>query len=306
MKTLYTLLFVATLLTAQSSKAQNYTFAKLTGTYASISGTSVSSSGWDSFSQMDLALPFNFPFYGQSQDSLFLFGGGYAAFQVQDLGWAIQPIGEINYFDADMIDHASLTCNISKETSGSSPNRIFKIQVQNAGFEEDQTGNDFANVQLWLYETTGVLEMRYGSSSVNSSTYAPLSGPTVGLFKDEVPSAFISLSGSASNPTASTSAASLNVNGTPPNGTIYRFAPTGGATSIDQLKSEAAFAVYPNPAKDFINISNNNEPTFYEIYNVLGEKLDQGRTNQSINIQQLTPGMYFLKTDLGTSSFVVN
>lgn len=289
-----------------SYTAQNYTFTKLTDSYSNISGTIVSSAEWDSFSEIEIALPFNFPFFGQTQDSLFLFGGGYAAFDVEDLGWATQVIGEIYYFDAEMIDHASLTCNISKQTSGSAPNRIFKIQVQNAGFEEDVTENDYANVQLWLYETTGVIEMRYGTSSVSSDSYSPLTGPSVGLFKDEIPSAFISLSGTASNPTASTSTASLSVNGTPPNGTVYRFAPTGGTSSVDDFISENRFNVYPNPTHDYIQITPTETLVTYEIYNILGEKLMGGQTNQSINIQELTPGMYFLKTDLGTRSFVVN
>ncbi len=206
-----------------------------------------------------------------------------------------------------MMSHSYLTSTISTQTSGSAPNRIFKVQIQNAGFDGDVSGNEFANVQLWLYETTGVIEMRYGSSSVDISTYLPLLGPSVGLFKDEVPSAFISLSGIPATPNGSTSAVSINIDGTPPNGTVYRFTPTGGATNLlNNQDVSGNWNFFPNPAKDFINIStDNNEVTIYEIYNILGEKFDQDRTNQSINIQQLTPGMYFLKTNLGTRSFVV-
>ncbi len=60
------------------------------------------------------------------------------------------------------------------------------------------------------------------------------------------------------------------------------------------------FAVYPNPAKDFVTISSKVEPiSQVEIYNVLGQKvLDQNfkeTLSENINVSNLQAGMYVMK-----------
>lgn len=61
---------------------------------------------------------------------------------------------------------------------------------------------------------------------------------------------------------------------------------------------ENQFKIYPNPASDYISISNNrlNEPYHYEILSSSGQILKTGRlSNQNIDISHLTSGIYYIK-----------
>lgn len=73
---------------------------------------------------------------------------------------------------------------IRTQITGTAPNRIYKLEIRNAGFydEYDASGSftDSTSFQYWLYEGSNVLEMRYGPSSVqNLGIYYPYGGPTV-------------------------------------------------------------------------------------------------------------------------------
>jgi hypothetical protein len=52
--------------------------------------------------------------------------------------------------------------------------------------------------------------------------------------------------------------------------------------------------IFPNPAKDFIDIRNITSIQNYEIRNLLGEKLLFGYFGNPINVTELTPGVYFM------------
>lgn len=62
-------------------------------------------------------------------------------------------------------------------------------------------------------------------------------------------------------------------------------------------------AIYPNPATDFITLSNLNKSQNYTVYNVLGKKVLSGTANknQQINTQNLTNGLYFLQLEQGNT-----
>ena len=61
--------------------------------------------------------------------------------------------------------------------------------------------------------------------------------------------------------------------------------------------------LYPNPATTFIKISNLTSVENYSIYNQLGAKVSNGVTsnNDTINVQNLTNGLYFLKFENGNT-----
>ena len=65
------------------------------------------------------------------------------------------------------------------------------------------------------------------------------------------------------------------------------------ATTADK-QTEYSFAVYPNPAKNYINISNCPQNTTYEIYNISGSLTTSGVTNSQINVSELNSGYYIL------------
>jgi len=61
--------------------------------------------------------------------------------------------------------------------------------------------------------------------------------------------------------------------------------------------------VYPNPAIEFIKISNLKSKKSYVIYNVSGSKINSGiiSNNDQIDIRDLTNGLYLLKYDNGNT-----
>jgi hypothetical protein len=65
--------------------------------------------------------------------------------------------------------------------------------------------------------------------------------------------------------------------------------------------------LFPNPASDFIYLSNLTETESYTIYNVLGSKVLKGTISnkEGIDIRNLTNGLYLLNFDNGeTLKFV--
>ena len=69
---------------------------------------------------------------------------------------------------------------------------------------------------------------------------------------------------------------------------------------IEQNDLNASISIYPNPADDYLTISNNNtEIETIQLYSVLGnkvfEKTDINNLSESINISNLPSGIYLLK-----------
>ena len=66
--------------------------------------------------------------------------------------------------------------------------------------------------------------------------------------------------------------------------------------------------IYPNPANNVINICyNNDNPTKAHIYNVLGEKLKEVNLTEgvnSVNVQELPCGVYFIKIENHAFKFI--
>jgi len=74
------------------------------------------------------------------------------------------------------------------------------------------------------------------------------------------------------------------------------------STSVAEVSSVAT-KVYPNPAKDFINIENTNNASVY-IYNTLGKvvrKIDNASDFLNVNVSDFSNGMYFIKIQNGNN-----
>lgn len=63
--------------------------------------------------------------------------------------------------------------------------------------------------------------------------------------------------------------------------------------------------VYPNPTKDIINIKSNQEVVNnVEVYNMLGEKVLEQKTSNTVNLEQLGVGLYLLKIKVDDKIFI--
>ena len=56
--------------------------------------------------------------------------------------------------------------------------------------------------------------------------------------------------------------------------------------------------IYPNPVKEIIHLSNITE-TDFEIYDILGNLVSKGNSENQINVNFLTKGVYILKLKNG-------
>ena len=69
-----------------------------------------------------------------------------------------------------------------------------------------------------------------------------------------------------------------------------------GQLAVSDVKKNSV-NVYPNPAKDIINISNVSSKAQFEIYSVGGQLVNQGITDGKVNVSKLTKGVYILSVE---------
>jgi len=84
-------------------------------------------------------------------------------------------------------------------------------------------------------------------------------------------------------------------------GAVYFFNDTS-SLSISE-NNYKKHLLYPNPAKDLIQITNTNHNESYKIYNTLGQLVKEGKVSDFIEIKDLRPNPYYLiignKTPIG-------
>jgi photosystem II stability/assembly factor-like uncharacterized protein len=88
-------------------------------------------------------------------------------------------------------------------------------------------------------------------------------------------------------------------------GTILKY--TGIFTGVPSLYADANFNLYPNPAKDKLNITSSGRNTSMKIYNALGEFIGQQTVeygDTAIDISVYQPGVYFIEFNDGSKSAV--
>ena len=68
--------------------------------------------------------------------------------------------------------------------------------------------------------------------------------------------------------------------------------------SLNQFSLEQNLKVFPNPAKDILNIQSSSDVRTLRILNVLGQEvIRKSGAARSINLSSLSPGLYILKTE---------
>lgn len=128
---------------------------------------------------------------------------------------------------------------ISYLTTGTSPNRIFKLEFKNAGFGDDPNGTDYFDLQMWIYETSNIVEYHFGASNITTGSdyFYTGAGPLVGLMQDAdidngSAGKIYFIDGTVSPKTidtialaTSTGAPSNVLSAWPSSGTVFRFTP---------------------------------------------------------------------------------
>lgn len=91
--------------------------------------------------------------------------------------------------------------------------------------------------------------------------------------------------------------------------TVYGLKSGTTTSSVEPIKTES-LTVYPNPASELIILENSgNSTSGYRIISMQGEVLRYGkldaRSNVEINIASLPVGLYILKSDSGSTKFLI-
>jgi len=313
-------------LSAVSLQAQNfYNLSTLQQPYADLEGsTSINNNQvWDFNTFQTITLPFNFSITGQPVNR-FLFEDDYFAF--------ITPTGDFEEGDGvfyfyptsayiqDRTNSTNVSSSpISYKTDGETGNRIFKVEIKNAGLEDAASlgfteDHFFVNYQIWFYEADNSIEFRYGSNNITDINY--VSNEDEGLlagFEGEIKSYI--MYGPSTSPIYNEFGEetdpneSFTLNAFPANGTVYRLAPAQVA-GLDDF-SAAAVKLYPNPVSSVLHLQGDNlTASEYAIYNVAGKLVAQNKISDSndirINVENLQQGLYLIKINNQYLKFIRN
>ncbi|SHE91118.1 Fibronectin type III domain-containing protein, partial [Flavobacterium fontis] len=222
----------------------SYVFANTTSPYATIVGqpgtSAVTLSSMDDSISATQTIPFTFNFGGTDFTSYKINSNGWI-----NLGGA--SVSTTNYsalngsdnnviavFNRDLNGNNTTATSYYTQVTGTAPNRILKIEWVNVRSFSSTVNPATANFQLWLYEGSNIVEMRYGAFTTSSGRTA---GGTVQVGLRGASNASVNVRslnniGAWSSPTVGTAAISTCAVGTfaapllPDNGRLYRFTPS--------------------------------------------------------------------------------
>lgn len=300
----YILVIVFCLKTSHAVSQRSYGFQTTQEVYTDlVNPTLIPSTSFDPSLNMYFLTEFNsetFNFYGVP----FTFGGLKS--------FAIQPNGNLRvdndssliiidgaFTYLDSIDASSAVSYIIEGTPG---NYILKCQWKNLKVRVGQP-NNFANLQIWVYQSSSVIEIHYGPRSAsNASGFNTTSGPQVGMFysRDNFSVCYEKLwvKGSPTNLIIDSAAnySFLAMSGIPDSGTVFRFIPRFTTTQISEAMNNEQVEVFPNPVTGIINIKiKENGECKYRIVNSIGEIVRSGTASKesfSIDVSGIANGVY--------------
>jgi hypothetical protein len=297
------------LLLSLKSIAQNlYTITKTSASYSAVVGGTVVSgtTPWSSFAAHTVPLGFNFNYFGTNYSTIYCEGSGFCIFDIALYEHTIHPY-TVQMRDAGTGSSQSQS-PISYILSGTAPNRICKIQWSNC--EMSSNLGSFANFQLWLYETTNIIEARIGNCTITNPALAFQSngfdGPLVAIYNTKTtPDYGYCVQGSNPNETFNiynsgtiSNIFQASMSAPPPSGMVYRFSP-GNTTGLDENTTSQDVRPYPNPCKNEVHLSL-KQNTAWQIYNAVGELLLEGKNEKeqfTISFASLSRGIYFIKVE---------
>ena len=212
-----------------------YLFSVLNEPYEDLTGaTSLNQNDlWDD-PAYTVSIPFPFELNGNPISYVEFFGTGMffqSATSNPDIGTYVFPF-EVDLIDRGYVGGVSMS-PISYKVDGAAGSRILKVEMKNAGsyIEYDALGTTdmYVNLQMWLYETSNRVEFRFGESLIsNPAVFYADGGALSGITDyDMVNDVLINghfLGGSAAAPQLNMSDVTLE--GTPDDGTVYRFSLT--------------------------------------------------------------------------------
>jgi hypothetical protein len=314
MKSLFTLLtfFFSLAILAQDAYQLSYFNAE----YVAFDDATSLNNGevWDDPSY-EIPIGFQFVLFEDTTEFLYLddnFLGGvlHGGFQGPQANLIVAYGSDI--IDVGYLDDVSES-TISYKTTGTSPNRITKIEWDNCGFYNEVFEGASANrvdFQLWLYETSNNIEIRFGPNTIKAPQFVHDFGvPYCGLldslsFNSDDMAGFYFPAGPPAAPWLNF-ADSFNqmdtamfLTGDPVNGQVYRF--SNEVVNVVNLPL-ADLKIFPTITQDVVTIQS-QLAVVYEVYSLTGDVVRQGSSTSEktqISLLDLPAGMYILKAEAG-------
>nr|WP_294932847.1 LamG-like jellyroll fold domain-containing protein [uncultured Flavobacterium sp.] len=231
MKNIYTTIYLfLVFVSSYGQSASNYTFTAVQGNYIPLTGvagvtdTSIGATADEGISTA-IALPFTFTFAGTA----------YTSIKVSPNGWMYLGAGTPAESNDNTQANAetrkpilfplwdNLKCNVAPRyvTTGIAPHRRFKVEWIQQSWNNGVAG-DVISFQVWLFETTNVVEFLYNQGAVAANT-ASSGGASIGIY--DASSRYLTLNNSGGTPIAQSDVFTTNINTKPATGQIYRFSP---------------------------------------------------------------------------------
>lgn len=288
-------LLILTFISFLSVQAQlDYSLTKSNSTYTALSGaTDISVAAWNS--NFSVAMPFQFKFFGNTYNNLYItFDGCYFS----DTGDDYVFYGTDNFKPENGLANFS---PISYLITGTSPNRIIKIEWKNVRETNSDPSFDYIlNNQIWLYETSNKIEYHFGNNSVTDPVYNEF---FIGII-DYDNSPYYAIDSNANNPVLVRVQNSGTFNGIPSyptNGLVYTLTPK--VSDIESIVKPYTFSSDIN--KFSINTSSDY---VVNITDINGKAIDtnglQSDANGTYILTNIAAGIYLVNIQIGNNQFV--
>lgn len=318
MKFLSTLLIVSfTLSMLNGQELFPYQFSLEQGEYKDLENPISLTNGevWDD-PEFTVPLGFDFEFLGQTVETLSTNDNFSGAMLYAGIGTS-EGLNLILPYYSDIMDRGALVdssqSEINYEIVGESPNKIAKIEWKNVGFYDEIaelfTNTSYANFQMWIYEGSGIIEIIFGQSDINTKVAHEFGGASLGIAKHlNFSSGLVEISwnlhGNPYQPEIDELKNASLDNTTPKvmiadpkDGTVYRFVPKviSKTKHVEKLQS---VSIYPTLIEDHFFIENNSDKGIsIKIFNAIGaqimsEQVAQG--SEQIDLSQFGAGLYYI------------
>lgn len=271
-----------------------------------------------------IPLGFNFLFFDQYIDTLYFYFEGSACI-LSDSNEEGGTHKMIIPFGSALIDRGYETefsqSPLSYSLSGNTGDMIAKIEWKNAGFwgEYDVLGtlDDFVNFQLWLYETEGRIDVRFGPRLITHPDLGFMDGgPAVSLIPsydywfDLISPNSVWLVNDPFGPDIINSSEYQFLDFMPPLNQVYQFTNLVSSTKILDYES---IEIFPNPVTNFLYFRNSDDKEEMHIiciYDMAGSVVLKKEISliEILNIDLLISGFYYVTlTDLngGINTFKI-
>ena len=265
-----------------------YTLSVHSGTYAHL--VSPTPAFGAATYTLQIPFPFTYSLLTHPTATIEMSNDGYINFGSQGI---IALDAQLGYLNA--------SSKTSYEVSGASPNRVLKLEWRNHGFSSTPATDDSVSYQVWLYETSNVIEWHFGPVASYPASFGSSGSPRIMLIFDQFNS--YAFSGPASSPTLAPCGPGCHV-GMPSDGTIYRLTPPGPPNTVGLHDSPPARpGLYPNPAGDMLYSFDEKES--YRIVDLLGRERLSLSGALIYEIFCLQPGTYMAQDSKGRISRLV-